>query len=132
MYKTKVKLFDEFLRLNLTFIKYFLDLQTIIARVAELVDALDSKSSSFGSVGSIPTSSTNKSKSKLKHKACFFVFVGFYFQSDALGKNDRRALIPPRVQIIPKNNNLFLGIYFLYLLNITCKAIFYKNVSNFQ
>ena len=60
MYKTKVKLFDEFLRLNLTFIKYFLDLQTIIARVAELVDALDSKSSSFGSVGSIPTSSTKK------------------------------------------------------------------------
>ena len=53
MYKTKVKLFDEFLRLNVTFIKYFLDLQTIIARVAELVDALDSKSSSFGSVGSI-------------------------------------------------------------------------------
>ncbi len=43
MYKTKVKLFDEFLRLNLTFIKYFLDLQTINARVAELVDALDSK-----------------------------------------------------------------------------------------
>jgi|SaaInlV_120m_DNA_3_1039746.scaffolds.fasta_scaffold01457_8 hypothetical protein len=77
MYKTKVKLFDEFLRLNLTFIKYFLDLQTINARVAELVDALDSKSSSFGSVGSIPTSSTNKSKSKLKYKACFFVFVGF-------------------------------------------------------
>ena len=61
MYKTKVKLFDEFLRLNLTIIKYFLDLQTITnARVAELVDALDSKSSSFGSVGSIPTSSTNK------------------------------------------------------------------------
>ena len=61
MYKTKVKLFDEFLRLNVTFIKYFLDLQTITnARVAELVDALDSKSSSFGSVGSIPTSSTNK------------------------------------------------------------------------
>ena len=58
MYKTKVKLFDEFLRLNLTFIKYFLDLQTIIARVAELVDALDSKSSSFGSVGSIPTRGT--------------------------------------------------------------------------
>ena len=78
MYKTKVKLFDEFLRLNLTFIKYFLDLQNINARVAELVDALDSKSSSFGSVGSIPTSSTNKSKSKLKYKACFFVFVGFY------------------------------------------------------
>ena len=77
MYKTKVKLFDEFLRLNLTFIKYFLDLQSINARVAELVDALDSKSSSFGSVGSIPTSSTNKSKSKLKHNACFFVFVGF-------------------------------------------------------
>ena len=61
MYKTKVKLFDEFLRLNLTIIKYFLDLQTITnARVAELVDALDSKSSSFGSVGSIPTSSTIK------------------------------------------------------------------------
>ena len=58
MYKTKVKLFDEFLRLNVTFIKYFLDLQTIIARVVELVDTLDSKSSSFGSVGSIPTSST--------------------------------------------------------------------------
>ena len=47
MYKTKVKLFDEFLRLNVTFIKYFLDLQTIIARVAELVDALDSK---FGNI----------------------------------------------------------------------------------
>ena len=78
MYKTKVKLFDEFLILNPTIIKYFLDLQTLTkARVAELVDALDSKSSSFGSVGSIPTSSTNKSKSKLKYKACFFVFVGF-------------------------------------------------------
>ena len=48
MYKTKVKLFDEFLRLNLTIIKYFLDLQTITnARVAELVDALDSK---FGNI----------------------------------------------------------------------------------
>ena len=58
MYKTKVKLFDEFLRLNVTFIKYFLDLQTIIARVVELVDTLDSKSSSFGSVGSIPTRGT--------------------------------------------------------------------------
>jgi len=43
MFKTKVKLFDEFLRLNLTFIKYFLDWQTINARMAELVDALDSK-----------------------------------------------------------------------------------------
>jgi len=29
MYKTKVKLFDEFLILNPTIIKYFLDLQTI-------------------------------------------------------------------------------------------------------
>jgi len=47
MYKTKVKLFDEFLRLNLTILKYFLDFQTIIARVAELVDALDSK---FGNI----------------------------------------------------------------------------------
>ena len=71
MYKTKVKLFDEFLRLNLTFIKYFLDLQSINARVAELVDALDSKSSSFGSVGSIPTSSTNKSKASDNTKLAF-------------------------------------------------------------
>jgi len=47
MYKTKVKLFDEFLRLNVTILKYFLDFQTIIARVAELVDALDSK---FGNI----------------------------------------------------------------------------------
>ena len=60
MYKTKVKLFDEFLILNPTIIKYFLDLQLLhIARVAELVDALDSKSSFFGSAGSIPASSTN-------------------------------------------------------------------------
>jgi hypothetical protein len=63
MYKTKVKLFDEFLILNPTIIKYFLDLQTItIARVAELVDALDSKSSFFGSAGSIPASSTINQK----------------------------------------------------------------------
>ena len=74
MYKTKVKLFDEFLRLNLTFIKYFLDLQTINARVAELVDALDSKSSSFGSVGSIPTSSTNKSKAS-ENTSLAFLFL---------------------------------------------------------
>lgn len=58
MYKTKVKLFDEFLRLNVTFIKYFLDLQTIIARVVELVDTLDSKSSSAMSDGSSPSSGT--------------------------------------------------------------------------
>ena len=77
MYKTKVKLFDEFLRLNLTFIKYFLDLQSINARVVELVDTLDSKSSASRRAGSIPALSTNKSESKLKHKACFFVFVGF-------------------------------------------------------
>ena len=77
MYKTKVKLFDEFLRLNLTFIKYFLDLQTIIARVAELVDALDSKSSSFGSVGSIPTQGTLRIRNRL-----FFMKLRIFFFSN--------------------------------------------------
>ena len=129
MYKTKVKLFDEFLRLNLTFIKYFLDLQNINARVAELVDALDSKSSSFGSVGSIPTSSTNKSKSKRKHNACFLFLWVFDFQSDALGENDRRALIPPQAQIIPKNKFLFLGINIFIARQLKPNNYYFLNLN---
>ena len=70
MYKTKVKLFDEFLRLNVTFIKYFLDLQTIIARVAELVDALDSKSSDSNIVLVRPRPRVQK---HLQNEGAFFV-----------------------------------------------------------
>ena len=72
--------------------------------MVELVDTLDSKSSASRRAGSIPALSTNKSKSKLKHKACFFVFVGFWFSKRRFGEKQPKGINPILITNYPKNN----------------------------
>ena len=40
---------------------------------------------------------TNKSKSKLNHKACFFVFVGFWFSKRRFGEKQPNGVNPSQI-----------------------------------
>ena len=80
---------------------YFYLLKSLLARVAELVDALDSKSSDFGRVGSIPTSSTFKTCKYFIHKVLRVFLLTFdkyltkeiHFTSFSVGGTIKKRLI---------------------------------------